>query len=112
MRFFTMAKTVLKSLFTKPFTVKYPFGPKILSKSARGSIVIDISKCIFCGMCQRKCPTAAIIVAKEAKSWEIARLRCITCGYCAEVCPKKCLSMNNQYTDPMLTVSEEVHKNA
>jgi len=107
-----MAKTVIKSLFKKPATVKYPFGPKILPKGARGSISIDIAKCIFCGMCQRKCPTAALIVNKEEKTWNIARLRCITCGYCVEICPKKCLQMNNQYTEPMLTRREDLYKNA
>ena len=112
MQFFIMAKTVLKSLFRKPFTIKYPFGPKVLSEASRGSIIIDISKCIFCGICQRKCPTGAIVVSKEEKTWTIARLRCITCGYCVEVCPKKCLSMSNQYTEPMLTRHEETHKNA
>jgi len=112
MQFFIMAKIVLKSLFRKPATVKYPFGPKILSEAARGSIIIDISKCIFCGMCQRKCPTSAIVVNKEEKTWNIARLRCITCGYCVEVCPKKCLQMSNQYTEPMLTRHEDLYKNA
>lgn len=102
----------MKSLFRKPATVKYPFGPKVLSASARGSIVIDISKCIFCGICQKKCPTAAIIVNREEKSWKIDRLRCITCNYCAESCPKKCLKMDNQYTEPMLTKQEDLYKNA
>jgi ech hydrogenase subunit F len=112
MQFFIMARIVLKSLFRKPATIKYPFGPKVLSKAARGSIIIDISQCIFCGMCQRKCPTSAIVVNKEEKTWMVARLSCITCGYCVEVCPKKCLRMDNQYTEPMLTRHEELHKNA
>jgi len=112
MQFFVMAKTVLKSLFGKPATVKYPFGPKVLSESARGSIVIDISKCIFCGICQKKCPTGAIAVVREEKTWNIARLKCITCGYCVEVCPKKCLQMSSQYTEPMLTRHEDTYKNA
>jgi len=112
MQFFIMAKTVLKSLLRKPITVKYPFGPKTLSGAARGSIIIDISKCIFCGICQRKCLTGAIVVNKEEKTWSIARLRCITCGYCLEVCPKKCLQMSNQYTEPMLTRHEELYKSA
>jgi formate hydrogenlyase subunit 6/NADH:ubiquinone oxidoreductase subunit I len=107
-----MSRTVLKSLFRRPATIKYPFGPRILSKKARGSIAIDISKCVFCGICQKKCPTGAIEVTKEQKSWKIARLRCITCGYCVEACPKKCLRMGNQYTEPMLTRHEDMYKNA
>lgn len=112
MQFFLMAKTILKSLFKKPATVKYPFGQKVLSEFARGSIYIDISKCIFCGVCQKKCPTGAITVAREEKTWNIARLKCITCGYCVDVCPKKCLRMSNLYTEPMLTKHEDLYKNA
>lgn len=98
MPFFTMTKTVLKSLFKKPATRRYPFAPRTYPARSRGSIAIDISACIFCGMCSRKCPTAALTVDAKQKSWEIDRLRCITCGYCVDVCPEKCLRMHSAYT--------------
>ena len=100
MSFFSLAKTVLKSLFSKPATGRYPFAPKEYVKGSRGKIEIDIKRCIFCGMCQRKCPTAALAVAKSDKTWEIDRLRCVICGYCVDVCPVKCLRMENTYTPP------------
>ncbi|MGL6219545.1 MAG: 4Fe-4S dicluster domain-containing protein [Lacrimispora sphenoides] len=37
---------------------------------------------------------------KSKALWSIERLQCIQCGYCSEVCPKKCLRMENQYTEP------------
>jgi formate hydrogenlyase subunit 6/NADH:ubiquinone oxidoreductase subunit I len=95
-----MTKTVLCSLFSKPSTVRYPFEKKQVYKNTRGSIAIDIEKCIFCGICSKKCPTGAIAVNKEAKKWEINRTRCIACNYCVEVCPKKCLNNENAYTSP------------
>ncbi|HNX81611.1 MAG TPA: 4Fe-4S binding protein [Candidatus Omnitrophota bacterium] len=100
MSIFSMAKTVLKSLFRKPATVKYPFGPREYVKGTRGKVLIDIAKCIYCGMCQRKCPTTAIVVNKTDKTWEIDRMRCVSCNYCVEVCPKKCLSLDTAYTVP------------
>ncbi|HAN44417.1 MAG TPA: 4Fe-4S ferredoxin [Ruminococcaceae bacterium] len=93
-------KTVLKNLFSKPATTQYPAKPCEYTPRTRGKIEIEIEKCIFCGMCQRKCPTGAIGVERAQKKWQIERFSCIQCGACVEVCPKKCLEMNNFYTSP------------
>ena len=93
-----MTKTVLKNLFSRPATERYPFTPKQFISGARGKVDIEIEKCIYCGICQRKCPTAAIVVAKEPKAWTIDRMRCISCNACVEVCPKKCLTLNVKYS--------------
>jgi formate hydrogenlyase subunit 6/NADH:ubiquinone oxidoreductase subunit I len=95
-----MTKTIIKTLFQKPSTTKYPFAPRKCIENSRGSISMTITNCIFCGLCQRKCPTNAKAVDKQQRTWEIERLRCITCNSCVEVCPKKCLKMENQYTEP------------
>ena len=107
-----MAKTIFKNLVSRPFTERYPYVKKEYFVGSRGSIRIDISKCIFCGICQRKCPTAAIVVSKEPKTWEIDRLRCISCNYCVEVCPKKCLSMDVNFSAACGKREKELHQNA
>jgi ech hydrogenase subunit F len=112
MSFFLMARTVLKSLFSKPATRRYPFAVRQPFKNTRGKISVDIAKCIFCGICQKKCPTAALNVGKNEKKWRIDRLRCISCGYCVESCPKKCLSMENDYSQPITQRKKEVFRNA
>lgn len=112
MKIFVMAKKVLTSLCSRPATFRYPFVPKTYYKNTRGSITIDINKCIYCGMCQRKCPAQAITVIKADKQWEIDRLRCVSCGYCLEVCPVKCLSMENTYSASTQTRKEEVFRRA
>jgi len=95
-----MAFTNLKNLFTGPATRLYPSIKRAPFARTRGSIQIDIDACIFCGMCQRKCPTQALVVNRQDKSWEIDVLRCIMCRYCVEVCPKKCLIQDNFYHPP------------
>jgi ech hydrogenase subunit F len=112
MAFFVMTKTVLKSLFRKPVTVKYPFGPATHKEKTRGHIEIDIKACIFCGMCQRKCPTGALAVRREQKEWEIDRMRCISCNACVEICPKKCLCMRNTYSPPATQKQKETFRHA
>ncbi|MFA6583977.1 MAG: 4Fe-4S binding protein [Elusimicrobiaceae bacterium] len=96
-----MLKTTIANLFRKPATVLYPFVPGKVYANTRGEVMNDTDSCIFCGICQRRCPANAITVNRAAKEWKIERLRCIVCGNCADVCPKKCLSFDNQYPKPL-----------
>jgi len=96
----SFTRTILHNLFTKPVTRPYPQVPKTYMARTRGQIGIDIDACIFCGICMRKCPTGAITVAKDTKTWTINPFGCIQCGACTEFCPKKCLSMLQTYVAP------------
>ena len=100
MSLLSMSKTIFGNLLKGPVTERYPFVPKTYPVGARGKVNIEIEKCIFCGICQRKCPTAAIVVTKTPKVWEIDRLRCVSCNACVEVCPKKCLVLDVKYSAP------------
>jgi ech hydrogenase subunit F len=95
-----MAKTVMKNLFSKPATYGYPDVKRQYPARTRGHVAIDIDTCIFCGLCSRKCPTGAIRVDRNGKSWSIEPFSCIQCNCCVETCPKKCLQMENNYTEP------------
>lgn len=107
-----MTASIIKNIFTAPATRRYPFVPRGYYKNTRGSVSIAVKDCIFCGMCQRKCPSAAITVDRAQKKWKISRHRCIACGYCVEICPKKCLSMDNRYAAPAVKKEEEVYGDA
>ncbi|MEN2775789.1 4Fe-4S dicluster domain-containing protein [Acetivibrio clariflavus] len=109
---FNMTKSIFKNLFTKSPAARASLAKKEFKRNTRGKIDINIESCVFCGICQKKCPTGAISVNRTDKKWEIERLKCITCGYCVEACPKKCLSMGNEYSGPALSKDKEVFKNA
>jgi ech hydrogenase subunit F len=102
---FKMTKTVLSNLFSRPVTRRYPTKLKDARHVAgtRGKIAIDIEKCTFCMLCQKRCPTNAITVTRAAKEWNIDRLACCSCNACVEVCPVRCLSMEERYTPPTVT---------
>lgn len=91
-----MLNFVLKNIFSKPATRLYPIQTREPFERFRGRIVCDDTNCIYCMICQRKCPADAIVVDRANKTWELDALRCIICGECANVCPKKCITMNNE----------------
>ncbi|SHI17754.1 Formate hydrogenlyase subunit 6/NADH:ubiquinone oxidoreductase subunit (chain I) [Sporobacter termitidis DSM 10068] len=100
MSFMNASKVMLRSLFSKPATAMYPVKKREPYAATRGSIENRIQECIFCGICSKKCPTGAIAVSRDGKSWEIDRFKCIACGACVGACPKKCLDMKNNYAPP------------
>lgn len=120
MAFNVIGKTVLKSLFSKPATAMYPIVKNEFYPNTRGKIAIEVSDCIFCGICSKRCPADAIEVSKPDKKWQIDRTRCVMCNFCVQVCPKKCLATERHYTSPMtdknnriyIEYGEEVKKDA
>lgn len=92
-----MGKMTLRSLFKKPETVMYPLEKRYQPEGLKGRILNDIDVCILCGICQKRCPTGAIVVDKKDKTWSIDRFRCVQCGECARECPKNSLTMAPDY---------------
>ena len=52
--------------------------------------IIDKSKCVACGTCERVC-IVGCITQLEDKKREINSSACVDCGACQLACPKKCI---------------------
>jgi len=116
---FPALKLLIKQLFQKPFTNKFPvkyapnnvtsllqqvnkgevsINPPIeLPKGFRGKIVYDKDTCIGCKMCIRVCPAKCIEFKEEEKKIRIYVAQCISCAQCVEICPVKCLKMGDEF---------------
>ncbi|MFZ2959825.1 MAG: 4Fe-4S binding protein [Candidatus Ozemobacteraceae bacterium] len=89
-----LLKNALTNLISKPATRAYPFERREPTPGSRGHLEIDAAVCIYCGACGKRCPTGALKIVRDPKSWTLEPGRCIICGYCVEVCPKKCLRLD------------------
>jgi Ni,Fe-hydrogenase III small subunit/ferredoxin len=85
--------------------VKYPRltqeYPKVAADSSLfiGKPEIDLGKCNYCGECQARCPSSAIVMDKGLgkNAIEINYGKCIFCTLCEEVCPNKAIKMTNEF---------------
>ncbi|UCD07382.1 MAG: 4Fe-4S binding protein [Candidatus Aenigmatarchaeota archaeon] len=75
----------LKNVFKRPFTQKYPKVKPIIPEGLRGRVEHDKNKCIYCGMCDKYCPSGAIEV-EVGRAWRYDMGRCLFCSQCEEVC--------------------------
>ncbi|MDD6728890.1 MAG: 4Fe-4S binding protein [Eubacteriales bacterium] len=66
-----------------------------IPETPAGKVTPDMTKCILCGLCARKCPQECITVDRTGeKTWTIDRDKCVQCGACVDACIKfKALSM-------------------
>jgi ech hydrogenase subunit F len=96
-----MLRNVLRNSLRKPVTRRYPQEAYSPHPDARGQLSMNPDVCIYCSVCEKRCPTGAITVTrKPGKSWTLRPHQCILCGYCIEVCPKKCMFMNPAHRGP------------
>jgi len=91
---------LLRTLFTRPITVRYPFAALELPPYFRGRIVIDMDLCRGCGLCVRDCPAFALELERESR--EKFRLihysdRCAYCGQCRDACRYGAIRQTNEY---------------
>lgn len=67
-----------------------PFGAlqKIFGRFARLSEKVNMDACVGCKLCEKACPSNAIIVSPEDEKAVINTALCLQCKTCRQVCPK------------------------
>jgi hydrogenase-4 component H len=83
-------KEAVVSLFTAPYTTKFPEEPHIPFEKFRGKPVVNNVNCVGCVTCSNVCPAFAITIEDNKKTGirKITRDygKCIFCGQCEAYC--------------------------
>lgn len=56
---------------------------------------IENQNCIHCGVCQKVCPTQAIVIDKKKKAASLSNYDCIQCNLCNESCKADAIKQTN-----------------
>jgi len=103
----------LANLFGKPATINYPFEKSPKNKEARGLIVFEEPKCIWCLKCEDVCPPGAILFTQNRESFEYTYhynpYLCIYCAECVRACPDKAEALSQ--CDELSPPSDDKHMN-
>ncbi len=106
-------KEALISLFSRPYTTKFPFKPHRPFERFRGKPVVNDEYCVGCEACASVCPTGAIQIEDnvEKKLRVIVRdfSLCIFCGQCELYCiTGKGVKLSNEVYDLSVFDKEEL----
>jgi len=93
---FWLAVSVLVTLRYKPevfHNLICPFGAlqKAFGRFARFSQKVDRDACIGCRLCEKECPSSAILVCPKDRKADINVALCHQCDNCRQVCPKNAI---------------------
>ena len=83
-----LAKEILKNIIKKPATRNYPKVKPTTPKNLRGKISHIKENCTFCGLCEKNCPSNAITIDRENKTWKCDYGLCTFCSQCEDECNK------------------------
>ena len=102
---------LVRTLFTRRTTVRYPFEPLELPRYFRGRVVVDAEQCRGCGACVRDCPSTGLRLRRDGHGgYRLLHYpdRCANCGQCETSCPTGALHLVSAYVAPTLAREELV----
>jgi len=106
-------KEGITSLFTPPYTTKFPYKPHIPPKRFRGRPEFNADECVGCGACANVCPSKAIEVIDDITEEKRTLIhqpdKCLFCGECERNCiTTKGIKLTNKFDVSYFKEPEEV----
>ena len=97
-------REAVTSLFSRPYTSRFPYEPHIPPERYRGKPKYDENTCVGCTACFQVCPARAIEVEDIVEGGSGKRVlthypdKCIFCGHCEANCiTKEGIRLSNRY---------------
>ncbi|ABZ84757.1 proton-translocating NADH-ubiquinone oxidoreductase, 23 kd, chain i [Heliomicrobium modesticaldum Ice1] len=96
----------LKEFFRKKVTEEYPdVMPDLGDRFRGGTLKLQTSKCIACGICQNACPNGSIKLTSVRDENNKRKLStyvhdaglCLFCNLCIDACPVKCIDWTGEF---------------
>ncbi len=96
-----MLSDIVRSLFKKPITERYPFERKPAPDRLRGKLIYDPTRCTGCMLCMKDCTANAIeiLTVDKVNKKFVMRFhvdRCTYCAQCVENCRFECINMSSE----------------
>jgi len=97
---------LIKNLFSRPMTVKFPYEAIPIPDGYRGEHEYDIDSCTSCGLCARVCPNRAIEMVEAPaqhrghypKTYPQVDLgKCCFCGLCQDICMSGAMRLTKSF---------------
>ena len=101
MKLIGMLADVLRSIFIKPATTKYPYIKQDPPERYRAKLAYTAANCTGCMQCVRDCPTQTIkilVIDRKAKQFVMTYNigECVYCKQCVYNCKFDALHMTNK----------------
>lgn len=96
----TMLGDVLKSVYQKAATERYPFVRYDTPARLRGKLLWERANCTGCSLCAKDCPADAleiITIDRKAKRFVVKYYtdRCTFCAQCVFSCRQGCMNLSD-----------------
>jgi len=107
----------LRSLFSAPYTSKFPATPHQPAEAFRGFPEYHKEFCVGCGTCAQVCPTSAIEVFNDltagTRILRVDYTACAQCGQCQEKCiTGKGIQLSHHFTLAVADLKDEAVYNS
>lgn len=93
-----------KEFWAPKLTVQYPEEQHTVPERFHGRFVLDVDKCIACGLCANACPNKVINMIKQKVGKKqymtdyVMKIQyCLFCGFCVEACNKDALHFSKDF---------------
>ncbi|TYO95174.1 4Fe-4S dicluster domain-containing protein [Desulfallas thermosapovorans] len=93
-----------KEFWAPKLTVQYPEVQHTIPERFHGKFVLDVDKCIACGLCANACPNRVIDLKKQKvgkkqflTDYVMNIQYCMYCGMCVESCNKDALHFSKDF---------------